>query len=232
MDKELPRAPPHRSSTSTSSRMSPTAERTPIDRTPTVEHNPFAGYSPALERSPIGRSPVAERASVVERTPTEERTPVPPERLPSYSTGGYDSPHRRRSPSPPRRRSPSPVEWMDERDDYMDPGLQEALRLQAQLQEEEDMSYMLAKQIEEEEKAAAAAFEQLQKTEAAFQPFDCPICADTLPPEDLIVVETCRHELCRACVLNHVKAQITQNSWPIFCPMCPNTVKRRGGTYI
>jgi hypothetical protein len=154
------------------------------------------------------------------------------DRHPSYSSDAVAPPPRRRSPpqirrpDPPHRRPPSPPPFED-----VDAGYEEALRLQAQLTAEEDMSYQLAKQLEEEEMAQIAAFEALQRTEVIHQPFDCPICTDTLPPSDLIVVDGCRHSLCRGCVLAHVKAQITQALWPIFCPMCPNTVKKRGGQW-
>jgi Zn finger protein HypA/HybF involved in hydrogenase expression len=96
---------------------------------------------------------------------------------------------------------------------------------------EDDASYKLARQIEEEELAQIAAFEALQRAEKENAPFDCPICADTFPRGSQVKIESCGPDcaICRGCLLGHVKAQVEQARWPIFCPTCPNTAPRRGG---
>jgi hypothetical protein len=108
------------------------------------------------------------------------------------------------------------------------------LRLQAQFTLEDDASYRLAKQMEEEDQARIAEFEALQRVEKENAPFECPICAETYPRGNLVKIESCGQEcaICRDCLLNHVKAQVEQARWPIFCPTCPNTAPKRGGEYL
>jgi hypothetical protein len=108
------------------------------------------------------------------------------------------------------------------------------LRLQAQFTLEDDASYRLAKQMEEEDQARIAEFEALQRVEKENAPFECPICAETYPRGNLVKIESCGQEcaICRDCLLNHVKAQVEQARWPIFCPTCPSTAPRRGGEYL
>jgi hypothetical protein len=117
-------------------------------------------------------------------------------------------------------------------DDAVDLGYEEALRLQAQFAEEEQASFRLAQQLEEQERTEVDAFKRLQQQELRNQPFDCSICTDTYPVGDAVSMEQCKHALCRGCVLQHIKSQVTQARWPIFCPMCPNNNPRRGGEDI
>lgn len=142
----------------------------------------------------------------------------------------FDSTQRQKKGKGPERRifEDRPIRGFDPDDK----GYEAAIALQAQLTAEDEASLLLVQQLEEEEKSQLAAYELLKRTEAEFQPFDCPICVETLPPSDLIIVQGCNHKLCRGCVLGHVKAQVQQNLWPIWCPMCPNTQQRRGSKYV
>ncbi|PVF96269.1 hypothetical protein CPB86DRAFT_762494 [Serendipita vermifera] len=103
-----------------------------------------------------------------------------------------------------------------------------ATRLQAQFNEEYEASMRLAQQLEEDDKAQIAAWEALRQKELVHQPFECTICTDMYPPSDSVKVDGCRHTLCRGCLLSHVKAQISEARWPIFCPMCQPDAQRRG----
>ncbi|CAG8719070.1 13325_t:CDS:2, partial [Acaulospora colombiana] len=105
---------------------------------------------------------------------------------------------------------------------------EEAARLQAQFNEEYEASMRLAQQMEEEDKAQIAAWEALKQRELANQPFECTICTDMYPPSDSVKVDGCGHTMCRGCLLNHVKAQISGARWPIFCPMCQPNAEKRG----
>ena len=111
----------------------------------------------------------------------------------------------------------------------VDPSLQEALRLQAQFDREEELSRELAMRIQEIDRTEAEVFADLQRREIRNQPFDCDLCAETCPASDLAIIEGCEHATCRNCLLLHVKAQISEARWPIWCPMCPAGQKKRGG---
>lgn len=105
------------------------------------------------------------------------------------------------------------------------------MRLQAQFMMEDDASFQLARQFEEEERAQIAAFEALQRVEKENAPFDCPICTDPHPRGNLAKIDSCPPEcaICRGCLLQHIKAQVEQARWPIFCPTCPSNSPTRGG---
>lgn len=116
----------------------------------------------------------------------------------------------------------------------IDQSFAEALRLQAQFTEEGDASWELARRLDAEERAQVAEFEVLQRAEKENAPFDCPICTDTLPRGNLVKIESCAQAcaVCRECLLQHIKAQVEQARWPIFCPICPRDSPRRGGEYF
>jgi hypothetical protein len=100
----------------------------------------------------------------------------------------------------------------------------EAQRLRAL--EEEERSLQYARQLAMEEENEIMEFEALKE---ANKSFDCPICAEEYHVGFIIRVDRCNHEVCRECVLNHVRTQVEEAHWPIFCPMCPGTLEKRGG---
>lgn len=101
---------------------------------------------------------------------------------------------------------------------------QEILRLQA-LQEQEELSLRYAQQLAMEEEEEMKEFEALKE---ANKSFECPLCIEEYHESFMVRVEPCDHVVCRDCVLQHVKAQVEETHWPIFCPMCPGTLERRG----
>jgi Zinc finger, C3HC4 type (RING finger) len=105
--------------------------------------------------------------------------------------------------------------------------LREARRLQA-LMEEEERSLQYARQLAIEDDRAIKDFEALKE---ANRSFECPICAEEYHEGFVIHVERCNHDVCRECVLNHVRTQVEEAHWPIFCPMCPGTLEKRGGAW-
>ncbi|KAG8836281.1 Protein M3 [Serendipita sp. 399] len=111
---------------------------------------------------------------------------------------------------------------------YMDPSWQQAMQYQAGF-DQDDPSIILARQLEEQDRAEAAAFQQLQRTEHGTQPFYCDIDSDWHPPGDKVMIEQCQHEMCRNCLLSHIKAQVSDARWPIYCPLCPPNGRGRRG---
>eukprot|EP00475_Leptophrys_vorax_P022739 TRINITY_DN3095_c0_g1_i3.p1 TRINITY_DN3095_c0_g1~~TRINITY_DN3095_c0_g1_i3.p1 ORF type:complete len:487 (+),score=114.42 TRINITY_DN3095_c0_g1_i3:1361-2821(+) len=49
--------------------------------------------------------------------------------------------------------------------------------------------------------------------------FDCDVCGDTRPQDDLFVASVCNHSLCRGCAREYVKSQYEQMYIPVRCWM-------------
>lgn len=101
-------------------------------------------------------------------------------------------------------------------------------KLQARLAEEE-ASLAYARQLEAEELEATRALEDLKQ---ANKSFECPVCVEEYHESFLAKAERCDHVVCRECMLSHVKSQIEEMHWPIFCPMCPSSEDKRGGEWL
>ncbi|KAG8220154.1 hypothetical protein J3R82DRAFT_1181 [Butyriboletus roseoflavus] len=50
--------------------------------------------------------------------------------------------------------------------------------------------------------------------------FQCSICMDELPEDDVAKVDDCMHMMCRSCLKQFVSSKIQEHRYPIFCPMC------------
>lgn len=103
-----------------------------------------------------------------------------------------------------------------------------AERIARELAEQEEKSLDLVRQLAAAEDEERAEFEALRH---ANQTFDCGICADTYHEGFKAQAEPCKHEVCRECMLQHVKSQVEETHWPIFCPMCPPQEEKRGSEY-
>ncbi|KAH0838651.1 hypothetical protein J3R83DRAFT_6976 [Lanmaoa asiatica] len=62
-------------------------------------------------------------------------------------------------------------------------------------------------------------------TQATFQ---CSICMDELPEDDVAKVDECVHMMCRCCLREFVSSKIREHRYPIFCPMCTIATGRKG----
>ena len=64
--------------------------------------------------------------------------------------------------------------------------------------------------------------------------FQCSICMDELPEDDVATVDDCMHMMCRSCLKEFVSSKIQEHRYPIFCPMCTIVKDRQiqpGGTH-
>ncbi|KAH0838652.1 hypothetical protein J3R83DRAFT_6977 [Lanmaoa asiatica] len=61
-------------------------------------------------------------------------------------------------------------------------------------------------------------------TQATFQ---CSICMDELPEDDVAKVDECAHMVCRSCLRMFVSSKIHEHRYPIFCPVCTIDTERR-----
>ncbi|KIK73546.1 hypothetical protein PAXRUDRAFT_20736 [Paxillus rubicundulus Ve08.2h10] len=50
--------------------------------------------------------------------------------------------------------------------------------------------------------------------------YHCGICLDDFPEDDAVLIESCRHDICRDCVRGHVCSKIDERRFPVSCPVC------------
>lgn len=50
--------------------------------------------------------------------------------------------------------------------------------------------------------------------------FQCSICMDDLPEDDVAQIDGCVHMMCRSCLREFVASKIREHRYPIFCPVC------------
>ena len=50
--------------------------------------------------------------------------------------------------------------------------------------------------------------------------FECGICFETLPLDDVASLDGCQHQFCRDCLRSYVSSKIEDRRYPISCPVC------------
>ncbi|KAH7920857.1 hypothetical protein BV22DRAFT_1097439 [Leucogyrophana mollusca] len=50
--------------------------------------------------------------------------------------------------------------------------------------------------------------------------FQCGICFDELPEDDVMRLELCRHPFCRGCMRGYISSKLDEHRFPILCPTC------------
>lgn len=63
--------------------------------------------------------------------------------------------------------------------------------------------------------------------------FQCIICMDELPEDDVAKIDECVHMICRSCLRGYISSKIQEHRYPILCPMCTivKDNKEPGGTH-
>lgn len=89
--------------------------------------------------------------------------------------------------------------------------------LKMQLDElNQQKSLELARQIEEEERTNAELIASLSNQKK----FDCGVCMDEYPLDDVTRVDDCEHQFCRSCFKAYLASQLDDGAFPILCPTC------------
>jgi hypothetical protein len=57
--------------------------------------------------------------------------------------------------------------------------------------------------------------------------FQCSICIDELPEDDVAKVDDCVHTMCRTCLREYASSKIQEHRYPIFCPVCTITTESK-----
>jgi hypothetical protein len=93
----------------------------------------------------------------------------------------------------------------------------EALILeQQQLDADRDLALRLMAEETELEVANSRLIESLGQQEV----FDCVMCMETNPMDDVAIVDGCRHRFCRDCLRQYLTTKLSEANFPIPCPTC------------
>lgn len=77
-------------------------------------------------------------------------------------------------------------------------------------------SLELARQLEEEERVNAELIASLSNQKK----FECGVCMDEYPLDDVARVDGCEHQFCRDCFKSYIASQLSDGAFPILCPIC------------
>ncbi|KAJ7656306.1 hypothetical protein DFH06DRAFT_991709 [Mycena polygramma] len=83
-----------------------------------------------------------------------------------------------------------------------------------------------AKQREFEEEDARLLVERAALQKLAQRVFECGVCFDKHPEDDVARVADCGHGFCRDCMKGYVVSKLKDKLYPIFCPMCVTDAAR------
>lgn len=100
---------------------------------------------------------------------------------------------------------------------------------QNQLLADAHIAAKIQRELDKEMEEERAALELMKQ-----HTFECGICLEETPQDDLAVPDSCTHSFCRDCLAAHAKASLEENKYPIWCPVCQTQDKirkeDRGGT--
>lgn len=88
------------------------------------------------------------------------------------------------------------------------------------------IAMLMQLQYDEENLRLAEERESLRKRAQVL--FDCGICFEQLPQDDMVTVHPCRHSFCRSCARQHILARLREHRFPIFCPSCTTGTNQSG----
>jgi len=87
---------------------------------------------------------------------------------------------------------------------------------QQQLDADRDLALRLMAEETELEAANSSLIESLGQQ----QVFDCVMCMETNPMDDVAIVDGCNHRFCRDCLRQYLTTKLSEANFPIPCPTC------------
>ncbi|KAF5388163.1 hypothetical protein D9615_000203 [Tricholomella constricta] len=87
-----------------------------------------------------------------------------------------------------------------------------ALQLQEEFAREEQLRY------EEEDQRLSVEREALVMAQQAL--FKCGVCLEELPEYNVVRLLQCLHSFCRDCMTEYVRSKLSEQRFPILCPVC------------
>lgn len=91
---------------------------------------------------------------------------------------------------------------------------------QQQEREALDADRELALRLQAEEDEVEAQNARLIESFGRQEFFDCVMCLETNPVDDVAIVDGCGHRFCRDCLRHHLSAKLGEANFPILCPTC------------
>jgi hypothetical protein len=90
-----------------------------------------------------------------------------------------------------------------------------------------DMSVALAHQLQREfnDENERLLRDKDHATDMAPPTFECVICMDHHPLEEIAVVEPCGHQYCRDTLRQYIITKLQENWFPVLCPICMSNEK-------
>ncbi|KAF4569734.1 hypothetical protein EYR36_009532 [Pleurotus pulmonarius] len=167
----------------------------------------------------------------------------PPE--PGYRYNTREQSRRNRPPSP----IPGSSQWIENKNSSALQGTAKQAKLSpAAKKEEEDLllaqrlslelnsadirdasvAARLQRQFEEEDMRIIS--EQRDLMQLVQTTFQCQICLEETPEDDLAQVTNCEHSFCRDCLRGHIISRVNDHRYPIMCPSC--TVSKDGESSV
>ncbi|KDQ58690.1 hypothetical protein JAAARDRAFT_34527 [Jaapia argillacea MUCL 33604] len=97
-----------------------------------------------------------------------------------------------------------------------------AARLQVELQDAVSRDSVYAATLQRQYESEHIGLQQQQKSllETVPSTFDCGICLDKCPEEDVATFQNCSHLFCRDCERGYIRSKLEDGRFPIFCPTC------------
>lgn len=88
-------------------------------------------------------------------------------------------------------------------------------------EDEDDLAAVLRMQLEyqEEDEALITQMQHL-RTSYTQETFDCSICMEKLPIDDIAQIDGCQHSFCRDCIRHYISSKLEERKYPIPCPCC------------
>jgi Ring finger domain len=84
--------------------------------------------------------------------------------------------------------------------------------------ESAEAAAQMQREFDEEDRRLRAQMEEI--TMNLQREFRCSVCLDEQLEDYVARLEPCGHCFCRNCIRTHVVSKITENRYPIFCPVC------------
>lgn len=57
--------------------------------------------------------------------------------------------------------------------------------------------------------------------------FECSVCMEVIPEDDVAKMDNCRHSFCRDCIRQYIISKIEDHRYPIVCPICATDKENR-----
>lgn len=115
-----------------------------------------------------------------------------------------------------KQAKPSPMTAKEEEDLLIAQRI--SLKLNSDALRDASMAARLQREFEEEDLRIIS--EQRDLMQLVQATFECEICFEETPEDDLAQIPKCEHSFCRECLRGHIVSRVNDHRYPIMCPSC------------